>query len=335
MLKKFYGILIMIVCLLFLLSCGEKKTESTSEKIKIKVAVIGNENHQSTIMANYFKEELEKLTENKFEIEIYPNGILGGEREAIEGVKLGTIQMTVVTMDGALPAWISDTQVMSIPYLFKTKEDAYKALDGVIYNYLSPKFEEQGFKYLGSGELGFRHFTNNVREVKTAQDMKGMSIRVQEAPVWFALIKSLGASAVPVAFNELYTALQQGMVDGEENPIASIYTAKFNEVQKYLTLDGHTYAAVSIVMNKDFYNELDENLKNSIDNAAKAAIPRQREKISNDEKEYLEKLKESGMIVTTPDLNSFSEATKDIYRLPEVQKLINPEFVDEVRKSLE
>ena len=335
MLKKFYGILIMIVCLLFLLSCGEKKTESASEKIKIKVAVIGNENHQSTIMANYFKEELEKLTENKFEIEIYPNGILGGEREAIEGVKLGTIQMTVVTMDGALPAWISDTQVMSIPYLFKTKEDAYKALDGVIYKYLSPKFEEQGFKYLGSGELGFRHFTNNVREVKTAQDMKGMSIRVQEAPVWFALIKSLGASAVPVAFNELYTALQQGMVDGEENPIASIYTAKFNEVQKYLTLDGHTYAAVSIVMNKDFYNELDENLKNSIDNAAKAAIPRQREKISNDEKEYLEKLKESGMIVTTPDLNSFSEATKDIYRLPEVQKLINPEFVDDVRKSLE
>ena len=335
MFKKIYGILVMIVCLLFLMSCGEKKAESISEKIKIKVAVIGNENHQSTIMADYFKEELEKLAENKFEIEIYPNGILGGEREAIEGVKLGTIQMTVVTMDGALPAWISDTQVMSIPYLFKSKEEAYKALDGIIYEYLSPKFEEQGFKYLGSGELGCRHFTNNIREIKTAQDMKGMSIRVQEAPVWFALIKSLGASAVPVAFNELYTALQQGMVDGEENPIASIYTAKFNEVQKYLTLDGHTYAAVSIVMNKDFYDGLDEELRNSIDKAAKAAIPRQREKISADENQYLEKLKESGMIVTTPDINSFSEATKDIYKLPEVQKLINPEFVDEVRKSLE
>ena len=335
MFKKIYGILVMIVCLLFLMSCGEKKAESISEKIKIKVAVIGNENHQSTIMADYFKEELEKLTENKFEIEIYPNGILGGEREAIEGVKLGTIQMTVVTMDGALPAWISDTQVMSIPYLFKSKEEAYKALDGIIYEYLSPKFEEQGFKYLGSGELGFRHFTNNIREIKTAQDMKGMSIRVQEAPVWFALIKSLGASAVPVAFNELYTALQQGMVDGEENPIASIYTAKFNEVQKYLTLDGHTYAAVSIVMNKDFYDGLEEELRNSIDKAAKIAIPRQREKISADENQYLEKLKESGMIVTTPDINSFSEATKDIYKLPEVQKLINPEFVDEVRKSLE
>ena len=153
MFKKIYGILVMIVCLLFLMSCGEKKAESISEKIKIKVAVIGNENHQSTIMADYFKEELEKLAENKFEIEIYPNGILGGEREAIEGVKLGTIQMTVVTMDGALPAWISDTQVMSIPYLFKSKEEAYKALDGIIYEYLSPKFEEQGFKYLGSDIL--------------------------------------------------------------------------------------------------------------------------------------------------------------------------------------
>ena len=337
---KFKKIKLLVVFLFvfMLFGCGKsnENNEAKQEKeIVLKVAHVEPETRSTNRALLIFKEEVEEASKGSIKIEIYPNGILGGEREAIEGVKLGTIQMTVVTMDGALPAWISDTQVMSIPYLFKSKEEAYKALDGIIYEYLSPKFEEQGFKYLGSGELGFRHFTNNIREIKTAQDMKGMSIRVQEAPVWFALIKSLGASAVPVAFNELYTALQQGMVDGEENPIASIYTAKFNEVQKYLTLDGHTYAAVSIVMNKDFYDGLDEELRNSIDKAAKAAIPRQREKISADENQYLEKLKESGMIVTTPDINSFSEATKDIYKLPEVQKLINPEFVDEVRKSLE
>lgn len=331
MLKK---IIIFSLCIFNLLSCGKEKKENSFEEVKIKIAVIGNEEHQSTILASYFKEELNKLVGDRVNIEIYPNGILGGEREAVEGVKLGTIQMTVVTMDGAVPAWVPDTQIMSIPYLFATKEKAYMALDGLIFDYLSPKFEENGFKYLGAGELGFRHFTNNLREIKDVNDMKGMSIRVQEAPIWFALLKSLNASAIPVSFNELYTALQQGMVDGQENPIASIYTAKFNEVQKYLTLDGHTYAAVSILMNKDFFDKLDENLKNNIIEAAKKAIPRQREKISEIEKHYLQELINLGMIVTEPDKNSFVEATKDIYMLPEVQKIVNPDFVKDVKESL-
>lgn len=330
MLRK---ILTLLIGIFVFISCG--KTDKNNEnKIKVKVAVIGNEQHQSTVMATYFKEELNKLVGDKVEVEIYQNGILGGEREAIEGVKLGTIQMTVVTMDGAVPAWVSDTQIMSIPYLFSTKERAYKALDTIIFDYLSPKFEENGFKYLGAGELGFRHFTNNLRKVETVSDMKGLSIRVQEAPIWFALIKSLDASAVPVSFNELYTALQQGMVDGQENPIASIYTAKFNEVQKYLTLDGHTYAAVSILMNKDFYEKLDLDIKENIEKAAKLAIPRQREKISEYEKTYLEELEKAGMIVTEADKDSFVQATKDIYLLPEVQKIVNPNFVKEVRESL-
>lgn len=330
--KKILRTIFLVIIGIFFVSCGGSKKETAKEKVKI--AVVGNDQHQSTIMANLFKEELNKLQSDKFEIEIYPNGILGGEREAVEGVKLGTIQMTVVTMDGAVPAWVPDTQIMSIPYLFTTKEQAYQALDGVIYDYLAPKFDEAGFKYLGAGELGFRHFTNNLREIKSAKDMKGLSIRVQEAPIWFALIKSLSASAVPVSFNELYTALQQGMVDGQENPVASIYTSKFNEVQKYLTLDGHTYAAVSILMNKDFYNKFDDQTKANIEKAAELAIPRQRKEISEIEDQYLESLKNSGMIITTPDKNSFVEATKDIYLLPEVQKIVNPEFVSTVKESL-
>ncbi len=330
MLKKIVIFLVGVICFI---GCNNEK-DSKVDKIKMKVAVIGNEDHQSTVMADYFKEELNKLVEDRVEIEIYKNGILGGEREAVEGVKLGTIQMTVVTMDGAVPAWVTDTQIMSIPYLFSSKEKAYKALDGVIFDYLSPKFEEKGFKYFGSGELGFRHFTNNLREIKSVSDMEGLSIRVQEAPIWFALLKSLNASAVPVSFNELYTALQQGMVDGQENPIASIYTAKFNEVQKYLTLDGHTYAAVSILMNKKFYDELDENLKSALVEAAKVAIPRQRAKISKDEEKYLKELIDSGMVVTEADKESFIEATKDIYLLPEVKKIVNPDFVKSVKEGL-
>lgn len=338
--KKLISLLIVLVIVssIFMGCTGNEDTTgsepntdtntNSNDSIQIKIACVGNEDHQSTIMAKYFQEELEKLYDGNLEIDIYANASLGGEREAAEGVKLGTIQMTVVTTDGTLPAWVPDTQIMSIPYLYETKEQAYELLDGVITEYLNPKFEEQGFKHLGFGELGFRHFTNNIKEIKTAADMRGLSIRVQEAPIWFALIDSLKASAVPVSFNELYTALQQGMVDGQENPIASIYTSKFNEVQKYLTLDGHTYAPVSMIINKDFYDGLPEDLQSAIDQAAKNAVPRQREAINNIEEQYLQELKDAGMIVTEPDKSTFIEATKDIYKLEEVQRLVNPEFVE-------
>lgn len=182
--------------------------------------------------------------------------------------------------------------------------------------------------------MGFRHFTNNVKPITNAEDMKGMSIRVQEAPIWFALMQKLDASAIPVSFNELYTALQQGMVDGQENPIASIYTAKFNEVQKYLTLDGHTYAAVSLLMNKDFFESLNEEEQKNIEKASELAIPKQRIKISEEEEKYLAELKNSGMDISVPDKKSFIDRTSDIYMLPEVQKIVNVEFVNRVRESL-
>lgn len=335
--KKFISLIVLLALVSSIfVGCSSNQNStggSSKDAVQIKIAAVGNDDHQSTIMAKYFKEELEKLYDGDVQIDIYANAALGGEREAAEGVKLGTIQMTVVTTDGTLPAWVPDTQIMSIPYLYETKEEAYELLDGVIADYLNPKFEEQGFKHLGFGELGFRHFTNNKKEIKSAADMAGLSIRVQEAPIWFALMDSLKASAVPVSFNELYTALQQGMVDGQENPIASIYTSKFNEVQKYLTLDGHTYAPVSMVMNKGFYDGLPEDLQAAIDQAAKNAVPRQRAAIAEMEDKYLQELKDAGMIVTEPDKATFVEATKDIYTLKEVKALVNPEFVEEVINS--
>ncbi|CDZ74215.1 TRAP-T family tripartite ATP-independent periplasmic transporter [Peptoniphilus sp. ING2-D1G] len=338
-------ILVLAIMLGLLAGCSgggssTDKTDSASpaaegggDKIEIKIACVGNEDHQSTIAAKLFKEKLEEKSDD-FKIDIYPNASLGGEREAAEGVKLGTIQMTIVTSDGTLPAWVPDIQVLSIPYLFENSEKAYTALDGIITEKLNSKFEEAGFKHLAYGELGFRHFTNSKKEINSAEDLKGLSIRVQEAPIWFALLESLGASAVPVPFNELYTALQQGMCDGQENPVASIATSKFNEVQKYLSLDGHTYAAISYIMNKDFFDGLTPEQQEAIQSASTESAQEQRKVVSEKEAEYLQQLKDSGMIVTEPDKASFVEATKDIYTLPEVKKLVSPEFVDEVREAI-
>lgn len=222
--KKLITLLLALAMVLSLAACGSKDTpapdgqNTPAATYKIKLGTTGNEEHQSTIAANFFKEKVEELTNGAVTVEIYPNSQLGSEREMAEGVKLGTLEMTIVTTDGTLPAWVPETQVLSIPYLLTSKEVAYEVLDNTLQPYFAPLFEAQGFKHLAFCELGFRHFTTNKREITCAADMKGQSIRVQEAPIWFALTDSLGATATPVAFNELYTALSQGMVDGQETP---------------------------------------------------------------------------------------------------------------------
>ena len=192
-------------------SCRRLHPPSSGEKVTNEDCHVGNENHQSTIAAQFFADKVTELSGGQIEVNIYPNASLGGEREMAEGVKMGSIEMAIVTSDGALPSFVPEAQVLSIPYLFANKDEAYYALDNYLQNELSPKFEAQDIKHLGFVELGFRHFTNNVREVTSAADMKGLSIRVQEAPIWFALAESMGFIATPISFNELYTALQQAL----------------------------------------------------------------------------------------------------------------------------
>ena len=187
-----------------------------------------------------------------------------------------------------------------------------------------------------TGELGYRHFTTNKREITCAADMKGQSIRVQEAPIWFALTDCLGATATPVAFNELYTALSQGMVDGQENPIPSIASSKFYEVQKYMCLDGHTYGAESILINLDYYNTLPAEIQTAIDEAAAYAGEQQRAAVSANEAAQLQQIKDAGVIVCEdPDITSFQEATAELYLRPEVQAIVSPELTEMVRSAAE
>ena len=230
--KKLALVLAVLMLLLTLTACGGKTAPAApaaGASQTFKVALTGSDTHQYTIAMKMLNDILQKKSNGRLKLELFLNSALGGEREAVEGVIMGSIDMTMVTVDGVVPSWVKDTAVMSIPYLFTSKEAAYKALDNYLKPRLEPLYIAAGLKNLGFGELGFRHFTNNKRAVKTAADMKGLLIRVQESPVWFGLVESLGATPQPVAFNELYTALQQGVVDGQENPFGSIASMKFYE----------------------------------------------------------------------------------------------------------
>lgn len=318
--------------------CGGKKDAAPAagggKAINIKFGSTGNDEHQYTIYGKFFKQKVEELSKGRIKVTIYPNNALGNEREMAEGTLMGSMEMCCVTSDGTLPSWVPETQILSVPYLFANKQDAYYVLDGALQKYLGPKFESKGAVHLGFAELGFRHFTNNKKAINTPADMAGMKIRVQEAPIWFALMDALKATATPVPFSELYTALQQGMVDGQENPIGSIHSGKFYEVQKYLSLDGHTYAAGSAIMNKKFFDGLSAEDKKLIQDAANYARDAQRKDINGREEKMLAEMKEKGMQVNTPDVKAFQEATKGIPALPQVQKLVSPDLVNLVKKTL-
>ncbi len=339
--------LVAALSIVMLMGCGGGSTKpaetsaagaqdsGTAAAVSMKIATVGNEQHQSTIAATAFKEKVEELSNGQITATIYPNAQLGGEREMAEGVKMGSIEMSIVTTDGALPSFVPETQVLSIPYLFSSKEEAYYVLDNFLQEELEPNFEAQGLRHLGFCELGFRHFTNNKKEIVKASDMAGLSIRVQEAPIWFALADSLGFIPTPIVFNELYTALQQGTVDGQKNPIASISSSAFDEVQKYMVLDGHTYAAESMIMNLGFYNGLSDEQKDWVQQAAKYASDTQRQKVTDMEEDMLASIKEKGVqVCEDPDLQSFRDATADLYKKESVVALVKPELTEAVRKAV-
>jgi tripartite ATP-independent transporter DctP family solute receptor len=214
-----------------------------------------------------FKDIVEAESSGEIKVEVYPAGQLGGERELIESTKLGMVQMSMVS--GAIAGQFKPAMVLDIPYLFSSAPVAWKVLDGNFGKEMSAAIlKATGFRVLAYGETGFRNFTNSKRVIKSPKDLAGLKIRVMETPLYVTMVKSLGAAPTPISWPEVYTSLQQKVVDGQENPVATIKQAKFAEVQKYLTLDGHTYGADFLIINDAFFQKLTQEQRGIIKRAA-------------------------------------------------------------------
>lgn len=318
--KKQYLVFAVISLLLaagLLAGCSSKpadqqQAQAPAEKISIKLAHVGSETHQYQIAAEFFKKDLEEKSNGQFEVKIYPSAQLGSEKDAVEGVINGTIDMTEVAPDSSLANIVPEMNVFGIPFLFNDRSHVYKVLDGEIGKSLLDKVDQKGMKGLGYWEVGFRQITTKDTPVTKPEDMKGLKMRVQPAPVWQAFMKSLGANPTPVDFNELYSALGQGVVDGQENPLATIMSMKFYEVQKQVALTNHTYTPAVVLISNKLYDSLTAEQKTMLENAVKTAADEQRNKLEADETKYIEDLKGQGVNVTNPDRNAFAEATKDV-----------------------
>ncbi len=204
----------------------------------------------------------------RIHVEIYGAGALGGEKDYVASIKQGSIQAGIAS--GVMSNFFKPAMVTSIPYVFPSADIAWQVLDGPFGQKLSDAFlNETGMRNLTFSEVGFRNFTNSVREIKSPADMKGLKIRVQEDPIYTNMVKGLGASPTPIAWPETYTSLQTHVVDGEENPVSTILFAKFAEVQKYLTLDKHVYGVDWFVINEKFYKSLPADLQYIVSDSAR------------------------------------------------------------------
>lgn len=266
----------------------------------------------------------------KYKIEAFPNSALGGEREVIEGLQLGTIDLAIVST-GATLNFVPKTGVFDIPFLFRDLQHARTVLDGKIGQDLLAEFPKRGLVALAWGEQGFRHLTNNVRPVATPADAKGLKIRTTENPIHIAAFREMGVLATPMAWPEVATALQQGTIDGQENPLSVIVSAKLPQLQKYLSLTAHVYGPALVLMSPMVYDSLSNEEKDRFQKAGLQAALAMRKYVDDIEQSGVESVKKDGMAVNTVDHAAFAKAVEPVY--PQYYKQFGQELVEAIRDT--
>jgi tripartite ATP-independent transporter DctP family solute receptor len=283
--------------------------------------------HPYHLGAIKFSELVAQKTKNRVKIDVYPSTQLGNERDMVEGLQLGTIDL-VVTSTGPLGGFVPKIFVVDLPFLFRDRDHAYKVLDGPIGKDLFDAFSPKGIKGLAFWENGFRQITNNVRPIEKPEDLKGIKIRTMENKVHLASFRAFGASPTPMAWSEVYTALQQKTIDAQENPIAIIYHQKIAEVQKFLALTGHFYSPTPLLMSLKVFNSLPKDFQKIFEDTAIECATYERNLLRDSEAKQIAELKTKGMQVTTPNKKPFQDAAASVYKEFEAQ--FGKETIDKI-----
>ncbi|MBI4247159.1 MAG: DctP family TRAP transporter solute-binding subunit [Candidatus Rokubacteria bacterium] len=297
---------------------------------EVKIRFAGNlppANSNSKAM-EVFKQEVEKRSRGTIKVDTFPAMQLGGAKDNLDQVKTGTLQAAYLST-AFMTGFVPKLGVFNLPFLFKDRDTAFKILDGSLGKELEREMERTGFKNLGFWENGWRHMTNSKRPITTAEDLSGLKVRLQNNSVHLRTFKLLGANPVPMDIKEVYSAMQQGVIDGHENPFCNTLNLKFYEVQKHLSVSGHFYDLMGAIMNKRFYDGLPKDKQQLIDAAARTATDFQRKQAVEDDLRCLEELKKKGMQVntmSTPALAKFRELTQPVYK--EFERELTKELID-------
>lgn len=284
---------------------------SIAADIKLRANVPGNEEGIAYIGAKHFADLVKDRTGSKVEVKVFHSSALGDQVSSIESMQAGTLDIATVetpitTIDPVLGA-------TALPYIFKGREHVAAALGGPAGVWIEERLAAKGLRVLGFMEGGFRQITNNVRAINKPSDLKGVKMRTPSSKLRIKIFNSYGANASPLPFKELYTALQTGVFDGQENPVIWAKSTKFYEVQKYLSITNHLYTVTYLLMSESAYQKLDAGTHEILKQAGKEASAHSVEVGIKADTEIVDFLKTNGMQVNDADIDSFVEASKPIW----------------------
>ncbi len=286
---------------------------TTSAQTILKIGYATTKESHYGVGSTVFCDEVEKGTQGRYKCQQFPSSALGGEREQIEAVQLG-VQDIVNTSTGPVGNFVPEVKIVDIPFLFRDYDHARKVMDGPIGQDILSKFPSKGIIALGWTENGFRHMTNSKRDIVKPSDAAGLKMRTMENKVHMDGYRTFGILPTPMAFPELFGALQQGTVDGQENPIPVILASKFSQVQNHLSLTGHVYSPALLLLSAKTWGKLNEADKKVFMEAAKKAGVAQRKKVNDDENTGIAQLEKEGMKVTkVVDGQAFRDALRPAY----------------------
>jgi len=304
LLPKFLG--------LGLLAAACALAPAAQAKIVLKaghIAAVGHPWHEALVgMA----EDVKQATNGEVEIQVYPSSQLGGEREMAQGLGLGVLEMGLFGT-GALQALDKRLIIEELPYAWPTREHAYRALDGKLGEALADVLSGMKIVTLSWWESGYRHITNSVRPIEKPEDMRGIKLRVPEAEMRIDTFKMLGALPTPMPFSEVFTGLQQKVVDGQENPLSTIHASKFYEVQGNLALSGHIWGSAVLTISQSAWGRLSDEQKQVLKDAAEKWKLKERDMIAKADDEALKQIEAAGVKVTRPDPAAFQKAVQPVW----------------------
>ena len=316
---------------IFLIACRENKKEEV-RKIQIGFTTAAIDSDPYYIFAKNFSEIVDKKTNGRIKIEVKGGGQLGQEGEMFTGMQIGTTDMAVMT-NAYVSGYIPAAGLFDLPFIFKNNEEAARILDGKLGIEVLNEYEKFGIKALAYGEGGFRHLVTLKNQVKKPEDFKGLKIRCMETESYIATYAALGTNAVPMAWSETITGLQQGTIDGLDIPISVIYANGFSDIAKDLNLTGHFYSPLIICMSKKVFDSFDENDKKILIESAKEAGQICRDFNKNSESKMLEEMKAQGMeIIDDVDIQAFQNILKDFYS--KRAENIGKDYVEKLMKEI-
>lgn len=264
------------------------------------------------VAAERFAELLAEKTGGALKGEVFPGGQLGQETEVIQNVQMGTIEATIIGHD-PLAQFATETTILSQPYLFESHDQAFELLDGALGEELGKLLQAKGLRVLAWGNNGARVYTNNARALNTPADFAGLKMRSPQNPVNLAVTEAFGGIPVAMPYGEVYTALQQGTIDGQENAVINIYPARLQEVQKHMAMTNHLLSFVVLLINDNLFNSLPADQQQAVMDAAAEAMAEERASAQALADDMTQKMRDAGVEVTEPDLAPFREAARPIH----------------------